>query len=627
MAELSYLDTLLAKRIFVDEVEVTPLRGGLNFESTASIAVTGEDDPITRVTKLTLALVVPAILLSDDNPSTILPDSSENPGVASTASRSDHVHRIVSESPSQGIGAANAEGVSTSFARADHDHTIRETGGPTNLTVAAIVDGEFLKRSGATIIGAAAAALSGNIPSTIDPDDSGSAGVGTAASRDDHQHAIAAAAPSQGVGGGNAEGVAGSFARSDHDHTLRTTTGPTDLTIGAIVDGEFLKRIGSTIVSAVAAGYTDEQAQDAVGGILVDGATIDLTYNDIAGQITAEVFDDSILDTKLRNSAASSVIGRSVGTIGDPGDIVAADETVLGRTGGGNLVFAQLATGQIANNGITDIKLRDSAGFSVIGKATTGTGDPADLVASDETVLGRTAAGNLAFAQLATGQVANNAISDAKLRDSSALSVIGRSVNSTGDPADIATSADGDVLRRSGTTLGFGAIPEASVTNLVTDLAAKADGAASSTDNALARFDSTTGKILQNGVVIEDDSGRVSAVKTLSYGAWTDKGNIATSVTIDWNDSPLQRIRITSAAFTFSFTDPLGPGTNKLYAVNGTGAAITFTWPAGVTWHEDTAPTMVSTTDQGMLLVFERLTTAGHYIGARGANNVNRSTL
>lgn len=66
-----------------------------------------------------------------------------------------------------------------------------------------------------------------------------------------------------------------------------------------------------------------------------------------------------------------------------------------------------------------------------------------------------------------------NSVSNTELRDSSALSVIGRSANSAGDPADIVASVDGDVLRRSGTTLGFGSIPESSVTNLVSDLAGK----------------------------------------------------------------------------------------------------------------------------------------------------------
>lgn len=57
----------------------------------------------------------------------------------------------------------------------------------------------------------------------------------------------------------------------------------------------------------------------------------------------------------------------------------------------------------------------------------------------------------------------NDAVTNAKLRNSSALSVIGRSANSTGDPADIATAADYDVLRRSGTTLGFGKVDSRSL--------------------------------------------------------------------------------------------------------------------------------------------------------------------
>jgi len=57
------------------------------------------------------------------------------------------------------------------------------------------------------------------------------------------------------------------------------------------------------------------------------------------------------------------------------------------------------------------------------------------------------------------GTVADNSITNAKLRDSSALSVIGRSANSTGDPADIsAGAASGAVLRESSSVLGFGTV-------------------------------------------------------------------------------------------------------------------------------------------------------------------------
>lgn len=44
------------------------------------------------------------------------------------------------------------------------------------------------------------------------------------------------------------------------------------------------------------------------------------------------------------------------------------------------------------------------------------------------------------------------------------------------------------------------------------------DGPASSTDNAVARFDGATGKLLQNSVVIVDDSGNTSGVGTLAAG-------------------------------------------------------------------------------------------------------------
>jgi hypothetical protein len=64
----------------------------------------------------------------------------------------------------------------------------------------------------------------------------------------------------------------------------------------------------------------------------------------------------------------------------------------------------------------------------------------------------------IADLNVTTGKVADNAVTDAKIRDSAALSVIGRSANSTGDPADIAASSDGEVLRRSGTALGFGTL-------------------------------------------------------------------------------------------------------------------------------------------------------------------------
>lgn len=183
----------------------------------------------------------------------------------------------------------------------------------------------------------------------------------------------------------------------------------------------------------------------------------------------------------------------------------------------------------IPNNAVTDAKLRDSNGLSVIGRTANSSGDPADIIASsDDTVLRRsgTAIGfgaipestvtNLTTdlaAKTATSRAINttaplagggdlsadrtfsistNGISDTLLRDSGAMSVIGRSANSSGDPADISTSADGDVLRRSGTTLGFGQIATAGITDNAVTLAKMATVA---TATFLGRTTASTGNV------------------------------------------------------------------------------------------------------------------------------------
>lgn len=59
--------------------------------------------------------------------------------------------------------------------------------------------------------------------------------------------------------------------------------------------------------------------------------------------------------------------------------------------------------------------------------------------------------------------IGTNKVTDTMLRQSAALSVIGRSANSTGNVADISAGSDGYILRRSGTAIGFGTIVNAGV--------------------------------------------------------------------------------------------------------------------------------------------------------------------
>jgi hypothetical protein len=62
--------------------------------------------------------------------------------------------------------------------------------------------------------------------------------------------------------------------------------------------------------------------------------------------------------------------------------------------------------------------------------------------------------------------ISNNAVSNEKLRDSLGTSVIGRTDNSTGDPADIQATTDGQVLLRSAGNLLFGLISSDSISSI-----------------------------------------------------------------------------------------------------------------------------------------------------------------
>jgi hypothetical protein len=95
---------------------------------------------------------------------------------------------------------------------------ITTTTGPTSLTIGAVTDGQFLKRSANTVVGVQL--LSDAAPADVTKA-AASAGVSTDASRADHKHDITTASASALTPGqSSSEGSATSIARSDHGHAL-----------------------------------------------------------------------------------------------------------------------------------------------------------------------------------------------------------------------------------------------------------------------------------------------------------------------------------------------------------------------------------------------------------------------
>ena len=79
------------------------------------------------------------------------------------------------------------------------------------------------------------------------------------------------------------------------------------------------------------------------------------------------------------------------------------------------------------------------------------------------------------------------------------------------------TAPDQTVVLTSGTGISVtGTYPSFTITNSSPSLGGDVVGPASSTDNAIARFDTTTGKLLQNSVVTIDDTGAATGFTTLA---------------------------------------------------------------------------------------------------------------
>lgn len=122
---------------------------------------------------------------------------------------------------------------------------------------------------------------------------------------------------------------------------------------------------GTVTVNSTITQYTDEMAQDAVGGILSDTATIDATYNDGAGTLAFDVKDNSISNAKLRDSSGLSILGRSANSSGDPADIVAASDGDILRRSGTTLGFGSIPSSSVT--GLGTMATQNTSNVSITG--------------------------------------------------------------------------------------------------------------------------------------------------------------------------------------------------------------------------------------------------------------------
>lgn len=262
----------------------------------------------------------------------------------------------------------------------------------------------------------------------------------------------------------------------------------------------------NTAISITSSAVSDfnEAAQDAVGGILTDTNSINMTYNDAGNQITADVLvrntttanttitasgvgvdvNDNTSTQKVevvKNSGAvvgtrkqlNFIEGTNVTlTIADDGVNDQVDITVAASGGGvtdgdkGDItVSGSGATWTIDNNVVTFAKMQDIATDRLIGRDTAATGDPEEI----------TVGGGIEFTS--TGGIQTSAFTGDATKTAGGtaltLATVNSNVGSFGSATQVATftvNGKGLITAASNTSI---AIPQSAVTNLTTDLAAK----------------------------------------------------------------------------------------------------------------------------------------------------------
>lgn len=129
-----------------------------------------------------------------------------------------------------------------------------------------------------------------------------------------------------------------------------------------------------------------------------------------------------------------------------------------------------------------------------------------------------------------TTAIASNAVTDAKLRDSGALSLIGRNVNTTGDPADISASAGSDCVYREGSsTLACGQVATAGYANNSVSFAKVQQIA---TDRLVGRDTASTGNVEELTVTGGVEFTGAGGIQTSAFTGDATKAAGGTALTL-----------------------------------------------------------------------------------------------
>ena len=201
---------------------------------------------------------------------------------------------------------------------------------------------------------------------------------------------------------------------------------------------------------AAGGGYTDENAQDAVGGILDNGTVGDatFTYDDATPLISAVVKNNAISNAKAADMAQNTIKGRITASTGDPEDLSPVNaRTVIDVYSKAEVdaltsinTFLELTDTPSSYSGQANKIVSVNAGATALEF----TDEYNDENAQDAigSILDTGTVGDITFnyndvTPLISGTVDNDAITNAKLANMATATIKGRTTAGTGDPEDL----------------------------------------------------------------------------------------------------------------------------------------------------------------------------------------------
>lgn len=259
---------------------------------------------------------------------------------------------------------------------------------------------------------------------------------------------------------------------------------------------------------------TGDQTITLTGGVTGSGtgsfaATV-VTNANLTGPITSvgnatTITDDAVTYAKMQNiSTTSRVLGRKTAAAGDTEEVTLSELLdFVGSAAQGDILYRDLTTWTRLPAGTNGHFLKTlGAGANPLWASATG-----------------------------SGSVATDAIWDTK-----------------GDLA-AATGADAAVrvpVGTNGQVLVADSAETAGIKWATISGTGDVVGPASATDNALARFDTTTGKLIQNSAAILDDSGNISGLGTVSSAEITSSSLTASRLLVSGASKEVQSTAVTT---------------------------------------------------------------------------------